>query len=101
MHSVASETVCGDSAPLFLMFAGQRLSGSESSVLARQKELLLQKLETFEATNRTLRSLLREQHGSQVLCATHLYYLMSTSEYHNEGEQSFTKKQTMKHSVEW
>ncbi|XP_056260329.1 outer dense fiber protein 2 isoform X3 [Seriola aureovittata] len=43
-----------------------RLSGSESSVLARQKELLLQKLETFEATNRTLRNLLREQHGSQM-----------------------------------
>ncbi|XP_040013918.1 outer dense fiber protein 2 isoform X2 [Xiphias gladius] len=42
------------------------LSGSESSVLARQKELLLQKLETFEATNRTLRHLLREQHGSQM-----------------------------------
>ncbi|XP_051268240.1 outer dense fiber protein 2 isoform X1 [Dicentrarchus labrax] len=46
--------------------AGSRLSGSESSVLARQKELLLQKLETFEATNRTLRHLLREQHGSQM-----------------------------------
>ncbi|XP_071390784.1 outer dense fiber protein 2-like [Centroberyx affinis] len=39
---------------------------SESSVLARQKELLLQKLETFEATNRTLRHLLREQHGCQM-----------------------------------
>lgn len=50
----------------------KRLSGSESSGLARQKELLLQKLETFEATNRTLRHLLREQHGSQVLCVTQL-----------------------------
>ncbi|XP_042251833.1 outer dense fiber protein 2 [Thunnus maccoyii] len=46
--------------------SGSRLSGSDSSVLARQKELLLQKLETFEATNRTLRLLLREQHGSQM-----------------------------------
>ncbi|XP_076614989.1 outer dense fiber protein 2 [Chaetodon auriga] len=46
--------------------SGSKLSGSESSVLARQKELLLQKLETFEATNRTLRHLLREQHGSQM-----------------------------------
>ncbi|XP_031735019.1 outer dense fiber protein 2 isoform X1 [Anarrhichthys ocellatus] len=46
--------------------AGSRLSGSDSLVLARQKELLLQKLETFEATNRTLRHLLREQHGSQM-----------------------------------
>ncbi|XP_029371265.1 outer dense fiber protein 2 [Echeneis naucrates] len=43
-----------------------RLSGSESLALAHQKELLLQKLETFEATNRTLRHLLREQHGSQM-----------------------------------
>ncbi|XP_070780366.1 outer dense fiber protein 2 isoform X3 [Enoplosus armatus] len=48
--------------------SGSRLSGSESSALARQKELLLQKLETFEATNRTLRHLLREQHGSKVPC---------------------------------
>ncbi|KAK9533048.1 hypothetical protein VZT92_010401 [Zoarces viviparus] len=46
--------------------AGSRLSGSDSLVLARQKELLLQKLETFEATNRSLRHLLREQHGSQM-----------------------------------
>ncbi|XP_069025123.1 outer dense fiber protein 2 isoform X1 [Embiotoca jacksoni] len=46
--------------------AGSKLSGSGASVLAPQKELLLQKLETFEATNRTLRHLLREQHGSQM-----------------------------------
>ncbi|TMS08010.1 outer dense fiber protein 2 isoform X1 [Larimichthys crocea] len=45
---------------------GSGLNGSESSVLARQKELLLQKLETFEATNQTLRHLLRAQHGSQM-----------------------------------
>ncbi|XP_029921867.1 outer dense fiber protein 2 isoform X2 [Myripristis murdjan] len=45
---------------------GSRLSGSESSILARQKELLLQKLETFEATNQALRHLLREQHGCQM-----------------------------------
>uniref|UniRef100_A0A3B4ZR02 Outer dense fiber protein 2 n=1 Tax=Stegastes partitus TaxID=144197 RepID=A0A3B4ZR02_9TELE len=43
-----------------------KLSGTESLLLARQKELLLQKLETFEATNRTLRHLLREQHGLQM-----------------------------------
>uniref|UniRef100_A0A3B4HBU4 Outer dense fiber protein 2 n=1 Tax=Pundamilia nyererei TaxID=303518 RepID=A0A3B4HBU4_9CICH len=41
--------------------------GSESSALACQNELLLQKLETFEVTNRTLRKLLREQHESQHL----------------------------------
>uniref|UniRef100_A0A4W5RLF2 Outer dense fiber protein 2 n=1 Tax=Hucho hucho TaxID=62062 RepID=A0A4W5RLF2_9TELE len=44
----------------------KRMSGTESSLLARQKELLLQKLETFEATNRTLRHLLREQHGREL-----------------------------------
>ncbi|XP_038821297.1 outer dense fiber protein 2-like isoform X2 [Salvelinus namaycush] len=43
-----------------------RMSGSESSFLARQKELLLQKLETFESTNLTLRHLLREQHGREM-----------------------------------
>ncbi|XP_071207311.1 outer dense fiber protein 2-like isoform X1 [Salvelinus alpinus] len=43
-----------------------RMSGTESSLLASQKELLLQKLETFEATNRTLRHLLREQHGREL-----------------------------------
>uniref|UniRef100_A0A8B9L7G7 Outer dense fiber protein 2 n=1 Tax=Astyanax mexicanus TaxID=7994 RepID=A0A8B9L7G7_ASTMX len=44
----------------------KRMSGSESSLLARQKDLLLQKLETFESTNRTLRRLLKEQHGREV-----------------------------------
>ncbi|CAL8276612.1 unnamed protein product [Merluccius merluccius] len=45
---------------------GKRLSGSESAMLTHQKDLLLQKLETFEATNHTLRQLLREQHGCQL-----------------------------------
>ncbi|XP_010786874.1 outer dense fiber protein 2-like, partial [Notothenia coriiceps] len=44
----------------------QRLSGSEAAGLAQQKELLLQKLDTFESTNRTLRLLLREQHRAQM-----------------------------------
>ncbi|XP_048115712.1 outer dense fiber protein 2 isoform X1 [Alosa alosa] len=51
-----STSVCGD----------KRLSGSDSSLLAKQKDLLLQKLETFEGTNRTLRHLLREQHGREI-----------------------------------
>lgn len=42
------------------------MTASESSLLARQKDLLLQKLETFERTNRTLRHLLREQHEREV-----------------------------------
>ncbi|XP_041753529.1 outer dense fiber protein 2 isoform X4 [Coregonus clupeaformis] len=46
--------------------SASRMSGTESSLLARQKEMLLQKLETFEATNRTLSHLLREQHGREV-----------------------------------
>ncbi|XP_013983348.1 outer dense fiber protein 2 isoform X3 [Salmo salar] len=46
--------------------SASRMSGSESSFLARQKELLLQKLETFESTNLTLRHLLREQHGREM-----------------------------------
>ncbi|KAM9841740.1 outer dense fiber protein 2 [Aulostomus maculatus] len=45
---------------------GSKLSSSQSSALTRQQDLLLKKLETFEATNRTLRRLLREQHGSQL-----------------------------------
>nr|XP_015222741.1 PREDICTED: outer dense fiber protein 2 isoform X2 [Lepisosteus oculatus]XP_015222742.1 PREDICTED: outer dense fiber protein 2 isoform X2 [Lepisosteus oculatus]XP_015222743.1 PREDICTED: outer dense fiber protein 2 isoform X2 [Lepisosteus oculatus] len=43
----------------------KRMSSSDASLLARQKELLMQKLETFESTNRTLRHLLREQHGRE------------------------------------
>lgn len=35
---------------------------TDINTLTRQKELLLQKLSTFEETNRTLRDLLREQH---------------------------------------
>ncbi|XP_041825438.1 outer dense fiber protein 2 [Melanotaenia boesemani] len=50
-----------------LCSTGRNLPES-ASILANQKELLLQKLETFEATNRTLRKLLREQHRSQVDC---------------------------------
>ncbi|KAK7131393.1 hypothetical protein R3I94_016510 [Phoxinus phoxinus] len=44
----------------------KKMSGSDSSLLARQKELLLQKLETFEITNRALRHLLREQHSREM-----------------------------------
>ncbi|XP_058842818.1 outer dense fiber protein 2-like isoform X3 [Acipenser ruthenus] len=43
----------------------KRMSGSEVNLIARQKELLVQKLETFETTNRTLRHLLREQHSRE------------------------------------
>uniref|UniRef100_A0A673IC32 Outer dense fiber protein 2 n=1 Tax=Sinocyclocheilus rhinocerous TaxID=307959 RepID=A0A673IC32_9TELE len=48
----------------------KKMSGSDSTLLTRQKELLLQKLETFESTNRALRHLLREQHSREVLLCT-------------------------------
>ncbi|XP_041049408.1 outer dense fiber protein 2 isoform X3 [Carcharodon carcharias] len=41
------------------------ISVSESNLLSRQKELLLQKLETFDATNRSVRQLLKEQHAQE------------------------------------
>ncbi|XP_026052291.1 outer dense fiber protein 2 [Carassius auratus] len=44
----------------------KKMSGSDSTILTRQKELLLQKLETFESTNRALRHLLREQHSREM-----------------------------------
>ncbi|XP_055087505.1 outer dense fiber protein 2 [Periophthalmus magnuspinnatus] len=53
--SAISECVCKMDAT-----SGGRLS----SHMAHHKELLLQKLETFEATNRALRQLLREHHNS-------------------------------------
>jgi len=45
------------------------MSSSDINTLTRQKELLLQKLSTFEETNRTLRKLLREQHSREVSSA--------------------------------
>ncbi|MBN3297603.1 ODFP2 protein, partial [Amia calva] len=56
-----------DSTGVIVLVAPQekRMSGSDASLLARQKELLMQKLETFEGTNRTLRHLLREQHSHE------------------------------------
>uniref|UniRef100_A0A8D1GC10 Outer dense fiber protein 2 n=1 Tax=Sus scrofa TaxID=9823 RepID=A0A8D1GC10_PIG len=40
----------------------KQMTCTDINTLTRQKELLLQKLSTFEETNRTLRDLLREQH---------------------------------------
>ncbi|XP_053734452.1 outer dense fiber protein 2 isoform X1 [Synchiropus splendidus] len=44
----------------------KRFSGSESSLLGHHHDLLLQKLETFEATNKSLRNLLRDNEGPQM-----------------------------------
>lgn len=69
---------------LWVFVQEKRLSGSDSSLLAKQKNLLLQKLETFEGTNRTLRHLLREQHGREVPClpaeGTLSFYAMSCTD---------------------
>ncbi|XP_032904494.1 outer dense fiber protein 2 isoform X3 [Amblyraja radiata] len=43
----------------------KQMSASECNFLTRQKELLLQKLETFDVTNRAVRELLREQHAQE------------------------------------
>lgn len=45
------------------------MSSSDINALTRQKELLLQKLTTFEETNQTLRQLLKEQHNKEVSSA--------------------------------
>lgn len=47
-------------------FQEKHMTVSDINTLTRQKELLLQKLSTFEETNRTLRDLLREQHSREV-----------------------------------
>ncbi|CAN9504668.1 unnamed protein product [Ophioblennius macclurei] len=51
---------------------GNFLNADEPSSLARHKDLLLQKLDTFEETNRSLRHLLRERHSSQPMESTRL-----------------------------
>ncbi|XP_072096443.1 outer dense fiber protein 2 isoform X3 [Mobula birostris] len=43
----------------------KQMSTSECNLLSRQKELLMQKLETFDASNRTVRDLLKEQHAQE------------------------------------
>ncbi|XP_033923255.1 outer dense fiber protein 2 isoform X3 [Melopsittacus undulatus] len=43
----------------------KHMSSSDINALTRQKELLLQKLTTFEETNQKLRQLLKEQHSKE------------------------------------
>ncbi|XP_051893106.1 outer dense fiber protein 2 isoform X2 [Pristis pectinata] len=43
----------------------KQMSTSECNLLSRQKELLIQKLETFESSNRAVRELLKEQHAQE------------------------------------
>jgi len=48
-----------------LLLQDTRISQSDSARLTKQKDLLLEKLADFEATNRTLRRILREQHKQE------------------------------------
>ncbi|KAF3821040.1 hypothetical protein GH733_011193 [Mirounga leonina] len=48
----------------------KQMTCTDINTLTRQKELLLQKLSTFEETNRTLRDLLREQHCKEAQAKT-------------------------------
>ena len=49
-----------------LLLQEKQMTCTAINTLTRQKELLLQKLSTFEENNRTLRDLLREQHCKEV-----------------------------------
>lgn len=42
------------------------MSAADTTLLTRQREMLLQKLDEFERTNKGLRRLLREQQDSEV-----------------------------------
>ena len=42
------------------------MSTHDTKVLTKQRDILLQKLEDFENTNGTLRTMLREQHRAEV-----------------------------------
>ena len=43
----------------------RRMSENDGTLLAKQKELLMQRLADFESTNRTLRRMLRERHEQE------------------------------------
>lgn len=45
----------------------KRMSAADTTLLTRQREMLLQKLDEFERTNKALRRLLREQQATEVL----------------------------------
>lgn len=47
-------------------FQDKRMSAADTTLLTRQREMLLQKLDEFERTNKALRRLLREQQATEV-----------------------------------
>ena len=43
------------------------MSAADTTLMTKQREMLLQKLDEFERTNKALRRLLREQQATEVL----------------------------------
>ena len=52
----------------------KRMSAADTTLLTRQREMLLQKLDEFERTNKALRRLLREQQATEVCTKCFFYY---------------------------
>lgn len=52
----------------------KRMSAADTTLLTRQREMLLQKLDEFERTNKALRRLLREQQATEVLQSNLILY---------------------------
>lgn len=50
------------------------MSAADTTLLTRQREMLLQKLDEFERTNKALRRLLREQQATEVLQGNLILY---------------------------
>ncbi|XP_010193001.1 PREDICTED: LOW QUALITY PROTEIN: outer dense fiber protein 2 [Mesitornis unicolor] len=78
-------------------------SSSDISTLTRQKELLLQKLCTFEETNRALRELLRQQHnweGAQKVLEQQETLLRNLAVYDTENVQLQLKLQEKEKEVD-
>jgi len=51
------------------------MSAADTTLLTRQREMLLQKLDEFERTNKALRRLLREQQATEVLQSNLILHL--------------------------
>lgn len=54
------------------------MSAADTTLLTRQREMLLQKLDEFERTNKALRRLLREQQATEV-CTVCFFLLLQNS----------------------
>lgn len=59
--------------PFVIISQDKRMSAADTTLMTRQREMLLQKLDEFERTNKALRRLLREQQATEVLSAFKLH----------------------------